>query len=298
MPTATSISGYSLTNNGPLTPTFTAPASCSTPFAISISPVTDPTLFQWQVQCDALPPADCNPSGSIIRSIDSSAEGSNPNAGMILVYHSPGLVCPAGWATVGTAAKLNPTSTIISGAFNQSDEIPTGSHLGFFKPYLDVFLAALDPGETAALCCPSSYTTIGGACYSTLPRSIFTPTGGCERIIPDGDVGTVYGTWTIGGQTITGALDTIKATSPVSSVTASFAPSEATSYVGVAISDMFILVHQASDAAKASTTSGTSASASSTSKTNAAVRVRGNGDRLGVATVCCLALILGAVLAV
>ncbi|KAH7119312.1 hypothetical protein EDB81DRAFT_816082 [Dactylonectria macrodidyma] len=82
---------------------------------------------------------------------------------MILVYHSPGLVCPAGWATVGTAAKLNPTSTIISGAFNLSDEIPTSSHLGFFEPYLDVFLAALDPGETAALCCPSSYTTIGGA---------------------------------------------------------------------------------------------------------------------------------------
>lgn len=154
MPTATSISGYSLTNNGPLTTTFTAPLSCSTPFDILLGYATEPTHFQWQAQCDFMPPADCNPSGSAIRSIVSSAGGSNPTADMILVYHSPGLVCPSGWSTVGAAAKLNPTSTSISGAFNQSDTIPTGSNLGSFEPELDVFLAALDYGETAIVCCP------------------------------------------------------------------------------------------------------------------------------------------------
>ncbi len=154
MPTATSLSAYSLTNNGPLTTTFTAPASCSTAYETMLGAATDPTFIQWAAQCEWLPPADCNPSGSVIRSIVSSAEGSNPTVGMIIVYHSPGLICPSGWATVGAAAKLNPTSTSISGAFNQSDAIPTGSQFAFFEPELDVFLAALDPGETAIVCCP------------------------------------------------------------------------------------------------------------------------------------------------
>jgi hypothetical protein len=156
MPTATSLSGFSLTNNGPLTTTFTAPASCSTAYETMLGAATDPTDIQWRAQCLWLPPADCNPAGSVIQSIDSSAEGSNPDAGMILVYHSPGLICPPSpsWATVGAAAKLNPTSTSISGAFTQYDAIVTGSQFPFFEPELDVFLAALDPGETGIGCCP------------------------------------------------------------------------------------------------------------------------------------------------
>jgi hypothetical protein len=154
MPTATTFSGYSLTNNGALTTTFTAPASCSTAYATMLGAATDPTLLQWAAQCDWLPPADCNPSGAAIRSIDSSAEGSNPTADMIIVYHSPGLICPSGWATVGAAAKLNPTSTSVSGAFNLSTAIPTSPHFIFFEPALDAFVAALDPGETAVVCCP------------------------------------------------------------------------------------------------------------------------------------------------
>lgn len=160
MPTATSLSGLSLTNNGPLTTTFTAPASCSTAaFETVLGEAAYPSFILWAAQCQWLPPADCNPSGSAIRSIISAAEGANPTAGMIMVYHSPGLVCPSGWATVGAAAKLNPTSTSISGAFNQSNVIPTdsqaiGDAVGFWEPALDIFMAALDPGETAVVCCP------------------------------------------------------------------------------------------------------------------------------------------------
>lgn len=152
MPTATSLSGYSLINNGPLTTTFTAPASCSTPYDVAIARSSHPTLFQWDAQCDVLPPADCNPAGSALRSLISSAEGSNPTAGMFIVYHSPGLVCPSGWSTVGVATKVSPTSMSISGAFNQSRNI-TNHYLGF-EPQMDLVLAALDPGETAAACCP------------------------------------------------------------------------------------------------------------------------------------------------
>lgn len=154
MPTATSLSGLSLLNIGPLTTTFTAPASCSTAYRTLIAPITDPALFQWNVHCPWLPPVDCNPSGSLVQSLVSSAGGANPSAGMFIPYNSPGLICPSGWATVGAAAKPNPTSISISGAFNQSDAIPTGSGVTFFEPQLDVFLAALDPGETAILCCP------------------------------------------------------------------------------------------------------------------------------------------------
>jgi hypothetical protein len=153
MQTATSLSGFSLTNNGPLTTTFTAPASCSTTYETMLGAATDPTDIQWRAQCLWLPPVDCNPAGSVIQSIDSSAEGSNPTAGMILVYHSLRFVCPSGWATVGAAAKLNPTSTSISGAFTQYDAIVTGSQFPFFEPDLDVFPAALNPGETAVVCC-------------------------------------------------------------------------------------------------------------------------------------------------
>ena len=140
MPSATSFSGYNLLNNGPLTTAFTAPATCSTAF-VMLGLATDPAAVQWDAQCDWVPPADCNPSGSVIQSII-SAQNNNAAAADVIVYHSPGLVCPSGWATVGAAAKLNPMSTSTSGAFNPS------------VPLLDVFMSALDPGETAILCCP------------------------------------------------------------------------------------------------------------------------------------------------
>lgn len=137
-------------------------------------------------------------------------------------------------------------------------------------------------------------TTDGAACHSTLPSSVFTPTGGCQIDYPSGDLSIVNGTWTVAGRMITGVVDKITGTILLITSTTSFTPAEATSYVGVAVSDMFTLVHQASDTAVAST-----ASASSTSKTNAAVRVRGNENGRGVVTAVCLpAMVLGALLVV
>lgn len=159
MPTATSLSGYTIFNNGPLTTTFTAPASCITAAAdTAIAVATDPAEAEWDANCGLwLPPANCNPNGNVIRSIISSADSSNPQVGYIIVYHSPGLICPSGWSTAGSAARANPTSVNVAGAFNASIEVPSlpsGAPLEFFEPELDVFLAALDPGETAIACCP------------------------------------------------------------------------------------------------------------------------------------------------
>ncbi|KAE9373099.1 hypothetical protein N431DRAFT_557298 [Stipitochalara longipes BDJ] len=296
MPTATSLSGYSIFNNGPLTTAFTAPASCATIYETMVAPATEPTFFEWEApSCNFVPPANCNPNGAAIQSIFSSAEGGNPSAGQIIVYHSPGLACPSGWETVGGAAKLNPTSTSISGAFNVSEALPTG--VAIFEQDLDVILAALDPGETAAVCCPSSYTTMGAVCYSTLPSSVFTPTAGCQRLLPPGDVGTISGTFTIGGQTLTGELATFTGTTPPSTTTTSFASSDAASLIGVAVQGMFILVHKASDTSGGAGSS--TASSTSSTKPNSAVSVRGIDIGLGiVATVCCVSFALGALLVV
>lgn len=79
-------------------------------------------------------------------------------------------------------------------------------------------------------------------------------------------------------------------TVPISTSTTSFSPSEASNVIGVAVENMYLLVHRASDTAMTST-------AASPSKTNAAERVRGNENGLGAMTiVCCLALALIALL--
>lgn len=147
---------------------------------------------------------------------------------------------------------------------------------------------------------PSSYTAANGNCYSTLPSSAFTPTTGCRNEASIANYATVNGTWTIGAQTITGGLLSITGTIPRSTVTTTFAPSEVASYGGVAVEGMGILVHQASDLAKASSASSTpSSTTSSASKPNSALRVKGNGDIQGVViAIWCLFFILGAGLVV
>lgn len=154
MPTVTSLSGWEFLNFGPATTTFTANPSCATAYRTMIGPATDPTIPSWNVQCPWVPPADCNPFGSRVQSLISSAEGTNPTDGLFIVYQSPGVICPAGQTTVGAAEKINPTSTSVSGAFDLSKAIPTDAEVPYFPGQLEVFLGALDPGETAILCCP------------------------------------------------------------------------------------------------------------------------------------------------
>lgn len=158
MPTATSLSAFALTNLGPLTTTFTAPASCSTAYQTLLAPVDYPAFFiQWAADCNYLPPADCHPYGDVFNSMGSSARGGNPTANNYIPYQSPGLFCPSNWATVGAATKLNPSSSSTSGVFDVWGATPTNTikhPRSFFQPGLDVFLSALDPGETAIACCP------------------------------------------------------------------------------------------------------------------------------------------------
>jgi hypothetical protein len=152
MPTVTSLSGYSLTNLGPLTTTFTAPASCSTAYDIDVASIG--LNLGWVADCSYMVPDDCYPYGSAIDPINSAIQKGNPAADNVIGYQSPGLICPSGWTTAGVATKLNPTSTITSGTgFNTSGWIDP-KFPEFFPQYLDVLLDALDPNETAIACCP------------------------------------------------------------------------------------------------------------------------------------------------
>ena len=142
----------------------------------------------------------------------------------------------------------------------------------------------------------SSYTTIGGACYSAIPASLYTPSVGCIGILPPDDLGTTSGVFTIGGQTLTGELGTITGTRTITTSTTHF--QNPTASVGVAVQVMFLLVHKASDTSGGGTGS-TGGGSTATNKPNSAVRVGGHEKGLGVvATVCFVAFALGALLVV
>lgn len=154
MPTATTVSGATIFNLGPLTSTFTAPASCATEHGTWLVPASGPTSFWNPVECKFFPVNDCYPSSAAMKS--HVPTGVEPTPGMAyLPYYSPGLVCPSGWETVGVAEKLSPSSTSMSGMFSQEISLPTSGVVGFVNnPNPNVLMAALDPGETAVVCCP------------------------------------------------------------------------------------------------------------------------------------------------
>jgi hypothetical protein len=119
--------------------------------------------------------------------------------------------------------------------------------------------------------------------------------------VPPGDIGTTSGIFTIGGQTITAELAGLTATTPLSTTTTSFAASDLPSLVGVAVQDMYILIHQASDTTGVADSSSTTSNTGGTSSTkpNFTVRTRGSEKGLGVvAAVCCVAFALGTLLVV
>lgn len=155
MPTATSISGWGLVNSGPLTTTWTAPATCSS---------NDHDMYYGQLttidgssilvdlyrQCSttAPRPTSCSPPGPNQEDVD----------GWAVYYYSPGLVCPAGWATVAEATKFDGGSITSSGMPFTWPGAPSPVPSGLINNLVDygpnVMLAGMGDGETAVLCCP------------------------------------------------------------------------------------------------------------------------------------------------
>ncbi|CAK7201144.1 hypothetical protein SEUCBS139899_003846 [Sporothrix eucalyptigena] len=302
MPTATTLSGFTLSNVGPLTTTFTAPASCLTDYVV-LGVATVPTAIEWYVTCGYLPPTDCSPDGAVVQSIVKDGEH-DPEAGRTLLYNSPGIQCPAGWETVGQAAKYTSggtTSTSTSGAFNVSDILPSRTAEIFNIPGAALLVEALEVGETAALCCPLSFTALGGAnCYSTRPASVYTPTYGCLPIFAEEVDSIAYGTYTIAGETVEGGLIeiTVTGSQSVTTTTTSIAASDASSYVGVNLVGMVTLVWQSTDVKATATQTGATQTGTGTSTSTKSAAVRSSirdyhETTLGVVAVGCIALVLG-----
>ncbi|KAK1749773.1 hypothetical protein QBC47DRAFT_129662 [Echria macrotheca] len=240
MPTATTISQWSLTNWGPLTTTFSASPSCATAGISFIAPKSNLGQGMSADCAVATVGAACYPSGSQLDAAESKAF---TQPGLLQAgYFSPGLACPSGWQTVGIAAKGS-SGVSASGIFVASAH-PDSL---LFNPVVNVFTAALDAGETAAACCPSSMTALTeGVCVSTLPK--YSPTTVCDRIIPDDDVTFVPGDITYLGQHTTVSVVSFVGSKPITSTsTRTFAPSQTSDYVGISLMPMVMLVHRDSD---------------------------------------------------
>jgi hypothetical protein len=106
MPSVSSLSSISLSNLGPLTTTFTPPPSClQSNVATMFAPASSESPI-GHVDCK-VEPSRCLPSQPQLPT--ETAPPYSPE----IVYFSPGLVCPAGWKTVGSA--VYPTSRATGG---------------------------------------------------------------------------------------------------------------------------------------------------------------------------------------
>lgn len=156
-----------LINLGPLTTTFTAAPSCATKTdAVSIGipfPPQDSLVpFGSPPGSCTKPPelGGCVPDGA---KMDAHFKDKDPlqfvTTGPEIYYHSPGVACPSGWTTQGAITKqadgkvVNPKGIFTPlPIFNASDPMTRGNNV---VPPATALVSALDPGETAAICCPT-----------------------------------------------------------------------------------------------------------------------------------------------
>ncbi|KAJ5152002.1 hypothetical protein N7492_010297 [Penicillium capsulatum] len=170
MPNASVYGGwYSFSNYGPVTTTFTPPPRCTATDRLGLGYVMrDYTHIQYSVSCSTASDWDCVPQGTTtsVTSYDESAWVGTAG------YYSPGLDCPSGWATVGMAVR-DDNSLSTSGFLTTSTE-----KIPYFEEPATLLASMLEPGQTMALCCPSSMTPNGlGECHTTVPD--YKPTVGC-----------------------------------------------------------------------------------------------------------------------
>ncbi|VUC28781.1 unnamed protein product [Clonostachys rosea] len=188
--------GYTLSNIGPLTTTFTAPSSCATKSDnlawYSQYDTTTTGLRDRYIggSCEDAALGACRPSGEAIDKIISAS----PTPSSLMLYHSPGIACPSGWTTAGTL-KGGPEPTG-SGIFNQDALKPWGNESAYQVILIpQLFANALDADEIMALCCPSGWVAqaLAGACSSSIGRLSSVPQStACRRYWEDLSIEEVY----------------------------------------------------------------------------------------------------------
>ncbi|KAJ5971468.1 uncharacterized protein N7479_001386 [Penicillium vulpinum] len=314
MPSITITDGYTFNNWGPLTTTFTAPASCATFNDYIIRSKEPIVLSQFAAQCSTIGYYhDCIPTGTTSLPTSQSID---PYTMYDQAYYSPGLHCPSGWKTVGVAARDGDKSVSSSGVLSVASptETITGT-VDIPKQLNPVTLLGkvLDPSETLVICCPSSMTAdldVGG-CYST--ASAYKPSIGCAANLPISDFGTSTKTHVVNGTTSTELLLSLTSSHPMTAVTTTFAASDVNDYIALSVLPMIPLVHHQSDlkdlnetgtSGAGSTKTGsitaasTTAPSTSTSTPNSAARIAPRVNLLNglgsVLTVSLAASVLGA----
>lgn len=167
MPTVTSLWARSLINLGPLTTTFTAPASCSaTPVPIGLADSALPMSGAVAMEtCGRAPRGACLPSGADLDRDYTSSLSASGAAYRPIHFHSPGHACPADWATVGSVVKdadgAFATNAWDFDPYAVDDFAPPHRGDGGQVRLVDqevwdalVFAHALGPEETGIACCP------------------------------------------------------------------------------------------------------------------------------------------------
>ncbi|KAM0275832.1 hypothetical protein ACHAQH_007377 [Verticillium albo-atrum] len=240
MPSVSSLSQYTFINVGPLTTTWTPPASCTNgPTSKYLAPVYQSDTPLYGGSCDAEHDEffDCVPQGEEIGSMWETWSSSPATFANPLPYHSPATICPSGWTTAGAATKSSNGDIEASGHFTQAETqfdalstsdasppLPT-------NPRANVFLEALAPGETIALCCPSGYDSSDfGNCYRNFPLSDFPKSTVCLRFVDNVRQGVqVTATFTYNGEEVTGmAITHTNTVQPTEDVIETFALSDVT----------------------------------------------------------------------
>ncbi|KAF4436126.1 hypothetical protein FACUT_6698 [Fusarium acutatum] len=219
MPTITEYFGIGLTNNGPLTTTYTPPASCTTVTTdqILFAHPDSITVGYGSPTCETASMGKCLPSGS---NYDKAVSSYNDYGGQGTIdYYSPGIACPKGWTTAGTLAHGNETGSVEkSGVFTRTTStMPGVSVTDPNMPLEQVWLNALGPSETLAYCCPSGWVAAkAGGCFSSIKPLKSAPyTEVCMKYLPPSAIRSVY---TVEGSKVSEYLYSVVTAEPTSTI--------------------------------------------------------------------------------
>lgn len=155
MPSSSILSEFTFTNLGPLTTTWTAPASCATvtdDVKIGYSSYIGQAI--WDLSCQ-VKENSCVPTGT---SEDPAlVTGLSPTNFYQGAYFSPGLYCPSGWTTAGVASRNGIQAVTSSGdPFSVTSAVPTSFDVPLMNNPANILMQLLEPNETAVVCCPRS----------------------------------------------------------------------------------------------------------------------------------------------
>jgi hypothetical protein len=207
-----SLSALNLINLGPLTTTYTPPAACATETArVAIARTNSVHNIAWFEDCEQ-PQfgtfGSCLPYGAE-RDADALASEQARHSSAVY-YHSPGIACPESWTTAGVAARVG-NEYSIDGIFGTTRAINLTTTIEIVypttNPVPNILREALEPSETAVVCCPSGFTANEGiGCHKTLPLDAYTAPSVCKTSAAWG-MSYEAVTYTYLGEAITGVAE-------------------------------------------------------------------------------------------